>query len=160
MTVGTPDTRLVVLRGNSALPATGTSPRFRFATAQGGKRRIHTARACRHRPAAELRPVDPEVLVVLAEVWLQACAGHWRRTARDRPDRHPLDADSCGPRHAVDQRQDAAACGPALRETLAGLPAVELNCCSSPGSSSRPPRPRRWAASRPARPGDPRAVHP
>ncbi|WP_404953077.1 RNA polymerase sigma factor [Streptomyces sp. 147326] len=87
---------------------------------------------------------------LLAEVWLQAfagragfdaargtarawlfgvarnvLAGHWHRTARDRPDRHPLDADRSDPWHSVDQRLDAAACGPLLRETLAGLPAVE-----------------------------------
>ncbi|MFE2323190.1 RNA polymerase sigma factor [Streptomyces sp. NPDC059385] len=87
---------------------------------------------------------------LLAEVWLQAftgragfdadrgtarawlfgvarnvLAGHWRRTAQDRPDAHRHEPDSSDPWHAVDQRLDAAALAPQLRDTLAGLPAVE-----------------------------------
>ncbi|MEU9083882.1 RNA polymerase sigma factor [Streptomyces sp. NPDC048357] len=65
-----------------------------------------------------------------ARAWLfgvarNVLAGHWRRADQDRPDRHPLEAAGSDPWHAVDQRLDAAACAPLLRETLAGLPAVE-----------------------------------
>ncbi|WP_328929221.1 RNA polymerase sigma factor [Streptomyces sp. NBC_00190] len=87
---------------------------------------------------------------LLAEVWLQAFAGrggfdagrgtarawlfgvarnvlsgHWRRLAQDRPEAHRHEPDSSDPWHAVDRRLDAAALAPQLRETLAGLPAVE-----------------------------------
>ncbi|MFD7560912.1 MULTISPECIES: RNA polymerase sigma factor [unclassified Streptomyces] len=87
---------------------------------------------------------------LLAEVWLQAfagragfdagrgtarawlfgvarnvLAGHWRRLAQERPDAHRRESDHSDPWHAVDQRLDAAALAPQLRDTLAGLPAVE-----------------------------------
>ncbi|MFI1645376.1 RNA polymerase sigma factor [Streptomyces avidinii] len=86
---------------------------------------------------------------LLAELWLQAfagragfdaargtarawlfgvarnvLAGHWRRLGQDRSDPHPPEPGS-DPWQAVDQRLDAAACAPLLRETIAGLPAVE-----------------------------------
>ncbi|MFF0553858.1 RNA polymerase sigma factor [Streptomyces sp. NPDC004311] len=64
-----------------------------------------------------------------ARAWLfgvarHVLAGHWRRLGQDRPDPHPPEPGS-DPWQAVDQRLDAAACAPLLRETLAGLPAVE-----------------------------------
>ncbi|MFI1283769.1 RNA polymerase sigma factor [Streptomyces sp. NPDC020858] len=87
---------------------------------------------------------------LLAEVWLQAfaarggfdadrgtarawlfgvarnvLAAHWRRVAQDRPGAHQHEPESSDPWHAVDRRLDAAALAPRLRDTLAGLPAVE-----------------------------------
>ncbi|MDX3536927.1 sigma factor [Streptomyces sp. MB09-01] len=87
---------------------------------------------------------------LLAEVWLQAfagragfhagrgtarawlfgvarnvLAGHWRRLGQERSDPPLPEPAGTDPWQAVDQRLDAAACGPLLRETLAGLPAVE-----------------------------------
>ncbi|MFJ4775816.1 RNA polymerase sigma factor [Streptomyces sp. NPDC088762] len=87
---------------------------------------------------------------LLAEVWLRAFTGragfdagrgtarawlfgvarnvlaeHWRRIAQERPDGHRRTPDTSDPWQAVDQRLDAAALAPRLRDTLAGLPAVE-----------------------------------
>lgn len=65
-----------------------------------------------------------------ARAWLFGVArnvlsGHWRRAAQDRTGVPAPGADSSDPWQAVDQRLDAAACRPLLRDTLAGLPAVE-----------------------------------
>ncbi|MCJ0875834.1 RNA polymerase sigma factor [Streptomyces sp. AP-93] len=86
---------------------------------------------------------------LLADVWLQAfssrksfdpdlgtartwlfgvarniLAAHWRRV--DREQRLPsVEERSSDPWHAVDQRLDAAAVGPLLRQTMADLPHVE-----------------------------------
>lgn len=86
---------------------------------------------------------------LLADVWLQAfssrksfdpdrgtarswlfgvarniLAAHWRRVEREQ--RLPsVEERSSDPWHAVDQRLDAAAVGPLLRQTMADLPQVE-----------------------------------